>query len=57
MSVIKTDTDTAYKANPPRYHCHCMHCAYVAVRAKREAAEHAAFQHVVYAHGVQNPSQ
>ncbi len=57
MSVIKTDTDTVYDSKAKRYQCHCMHCGYVVVRAKREAAEHAGFQHVVYAHGVQNPSQ
>ena len=34
-----------------RYRATCPDCGYVAVRAKREAAEHALHQHVAYEHG------
>lgn len=38
-----------------RFRAECPHCTFAAVRAKREAAEHALDQHLAYEHGVEDP--
>jgi hypothetical protein len=43
--------ETAYDPVVRRYRSTCPLCGYVAVRAKREAAEHITSQHVAYEHG------
>lgn len=43
-------TDSTYDPVIGRYRATCPSCGYVAVRAKRAAAEHALAQHVAYTH-------
>jgi hypothetical protein len=45
---VRADYDPVLK----RYRAVCSVCAYVAVRARRDAAEHALEQHLAYAHGL-----
>lgn len=41
---------SSYDAAIKRWRAFCPYCAYQAVRAKREAAEHVVSQHVNYTH-------
>lgn len=48
--TAKVKIETTYDPVIKRYRGTCPVCGYVAVRAKREAAQHAAEQHATYAH-------
>jgi len=51
--VKRPKLDTVYDPVIGRWRSTCPVCGFVAVRAKREAAEHVASQHLAYEHDVE----
>jgi hypothetical protein len=50
LGRVSPKPEITYDPVLKRWKAHCSHCAYMAVRAKREAAEHILSQHTAYNH-------